>query len=247
MPFLLIVFLWSFSIVAQAESMTVANTHWPPWRILKNDGHLKGIEIDILERLSEQLGLSLETKGCGWKRCLKHMEVGESDVMTGLQKTPEREQYMTFIEPPYRTIQSICFYTNKASAINIRNYDDLRKLTIGVIQKVAYFEPFNNDQKIKKHGVTTGDNLLRLVEGNKIDAFVNECLAGDNFIKEKKLSRVIKRTEYVHSEVRPIYLAISNKSPLLKRKNEISNELKKMLDTGEIAKIIESYGLVDVE
>jgi polar amino acid transport system substrate-binding protein len=100
-----------------AEQLTITNSHWPPWRVLENDGSLNGIDIDILKGLSTRLDLQLITKGCGWKRCLKSMELGESDVMTGLFKTPEREKYMQFIEPPYRSVQNTCFYLTELHTV----------------------------------------------------------------------------------------------------------------------------------
>jgi len=230
---------------SSAQILT-ANSHWLPWRKVDSDGHLNGIEVDILKRLSQRLHLKLKTKSCGWKRCLKHMEVGESDIMTGLFKTPEREKYMKFIKPAYRVTQGTCFYVNKNSLTEINDYKDLSELTIGVVKGVSYFKRFDKDDKIKKYPLTTGTNLFRLLEVNRIDAVIFACAAGDVRLKDEHLNSKVRRANYIYRVDHPVYIALSKKSSLLSREAEISQNLQSMLDLGEIEKILSSYGIVDI-
>ena len=247
MPLFIIALLWLLPGPITAEQLTTANAHWPPWRVLEDDGHLSGIDIDILEHLTTRLQLQLVTKGCGWKRCLKHMKVGESDVMTGLYKTPEREKYMKFIAPPYRVAQGTCFYLSRARAIEINSYQDLHNLTIGAVKKVVYFDLFENDNSIKKHYSTTDEKLFRLLQGQRIDSLIMACTTGDIIIKRLGLNTKVKRANYIHRAIRPVYLAISKQSPLLARDKEISQILKRMLDKGVIKQIMSNYGIEPLE
>jgi polar amino acid transport system substrate-binding protein len=243
----IICLLWLLSATAAAGQLTTVNAHWPPWRVLKDDGQLSGIDIDILQDLSTRLQLKLVTKGCGWKRCLKYMEVGESDIMTGLYRTPEREQYMKFIAPPYRVTQGTCFYVNKNNSLKINKYQDLQELTIGVVKKVSYFEQFDNDSNLNKYQVTTDEDLFRLLRGKRIDTIILACTTGDITLKQLGLAGEIKRANYIHTVIRPVYLAVSKQSPLLAREKEISQALQEMLETGKIKQIMTSYGIVAIE
>lgn len=236
-----------FSTFIKADDLSTANANWAPWRVLNDKGTLEGIDIDILQYVANDLNLNLITKGCGWKRCLKHMEVGGSDVMTGLYKTAEREKYMTFIDPAYYTTQGICFYTLKSNALNIQRYEDLQSLTIGVVDKVSYFERFDHDLSINKLAAVTGQALFRLLKGGRIDAIVLNCINGDISINKDNRKELIERSAYIFKTHRPVYLAISNKSPLLKRKEEFSKSLQKMLNNNEVEKILESYGIVSID
>ena len=236
-----------FSMLIRADELSTANANWPPWRIINEDGSLEGIDIDILQHVANDLDLNLVTKGCGWKRCLKHMEIGGSDVMTGLYKTPEREKYMTFIEPAYYTTQGICFYTLKSKALHINQYEDLKPLTIGTVKKVAYFERFDKDVSLNKFESITGNTLFRLLEGERIDTIVLNCVNGDISIKEGDRGNLITRAKYIFKAHRPVYLAISNKSLLLSRQDEFSQSLQKLLDNNEINKILESYGIISID
>ena len=240
---ILFIILFIFSTLIKADDLSTANANWLPWRVLNEDGKLEGIDIDILQHIAKDLNLNLVTKGCGWKRCLKHMEVGASDVMTGLYKTPEREKFMTFIEPPYYRTQGSCFYTLKSKVLHIRRYEDLLPLTIGVVKKVLYFDKFDRDTRINKLDSVTDESMFRLLEGERIDAIILNCSNGDILTKNGDRKDLIERAEYIFKKNRPVYLAISNKSPLLKRKEEFSQSLQKMLDNNEIEKIINSYGI----
>lgn len=232
---------------SSTQQIVMANSHWLPWRKVDNEGHLRGIEIDILKRLSHKLNLNLITKSCGWKRCLKFMEVGESDVMTGVFKTPERERYMKFITPAYRLTQGTCFYVNKEQPVEINNYRDLHNLKIGVVKGVSYFSKFDTDINIRKHAYTTGTDLFRLMQGKRIDAVIMACEAGDVRLKNENLKTKFKRANYVYRVEHPVYIAISKKSALLSREPEISKALQIMLDKGEINEILSSYGIIDIK
>ena len=245
MPVFIIVFLWLLSAPVRAEQLLTVNSHWPPWRVLEDDGHLSGIEVDILKHLSTRLKLQLVTKGCGWKRCLKHMELGESDVMTGLFKTAEREKYIKFITPPYRLEQNTCFYQNRTNSVAINHFEDLHKITVGVVEKVIYFEPFESDEAIKKHYATTDINLFRLLEADRIDAVIMSCVTGDVHLKRLGLNDKFKHANYIHRVAHPVYLGISRKSPLLARHKDISQALQNMVNSGEIKQIMSEYGILD--
>lgn len=234
---ILLCLLLSTPVWAQQTLMT-ANAHWPPWRTIEADGSLSGIEIELLRLLSERLNLQLHTKGCGWKRCLKHMMVGESDVMTGLYRNAEREQYMAFVEPAYRSFQSICFYLKNDSQHQVNSYKDLGKLTISVQSKVAYFERFDQDLALNKHEVIDDMAAFRLLKGKRVDAVVMSCVEGDYFLKEQGISAWFKHADYRQQTRRPVYLAISKLSPLVERQQEISNLLQAMIDSGEIEALI---------
>ncbi|MCG6201685.1 substrate-binding periplasmic protein [Psychromonas antarctica] len=247
MPNFIAFILWLLPASIMAEQLTTANSHWPPWRVLEKDGSLTGIDIDILKGLSRRLELQLVTKGCGWKRCLKYMQVGEGDVMSGLFKTAEREKYMKFIEPPYRRVQNTCFYQKKSQSAEINGYQDLQNITIGVVNKVAYFEPFDSDVSIKKHYAIKDITLFRLLKAQSIDAVIMSCVTGDVQLKLSGLNDEFKHAKYVHRLAHPVYLAVSKQSPLLAREKDVSQALQNMINGGDIKQIMSSYGILEVE
>lgn len=247
MPIFIAFLFCLLPVQVMAEQLTSANSHWPPWRVVEDDGSMNGIEIDILKSLSTHLELQLVTKGCGWKRCLKYMQIGEGDVMTGLFKTPEREKYMKFIDPPYRAVQNTCFYQKKDQTVEINNYQDLHHITVGVVEDVAYFEPFSSDEGIKKYSSIKHEHLFRLLNTQHIDAVIMGCAVGDVRLKRLGLIDTFKHANYIHQVAHPVYIALSKKSRLFNREKDISQALQKMIKEGEIKHIISSYGVLEIE
>ncbi len=237
---ILMVSLWCSSALAQT-SIKTANAQWPPWRIERADGSLYGLEIDLLESLSAQLNLTLETKNCGWKRCLKHMQLGESDVITGLYRTAERERYMYFVEPPYRTQQHHCFYLNKNHQVKLADYQDLYALKVGIQSNVVYFSPFDEDKGLTKHNAIDDQALFRLLRGGRVDTVLMSCAEGDAFLQHEGLFQYFEHAEYVHSTKRPVYLAVSKLSPLAERLDELSSVLKAFIEDGELDALFTKY------
>jgi len=43
---------------------------WPPFRMLKEDGHLQGLDIDLLNELSRRTGMRFEVRRAPWARGL---------------------------------------------------------------------------------------------------------------------------------------------------------------------------------
>jgi polar amino acid transport system substrate-binding protein len=247
LPIFIAFLLCLLPVQIMAKQLISANSHWPPWRIVEDNGSMNGIEIDILKSLSTRLELQLVNQGCGWKRCLKYMRIGEADVMTGLFKTPDREKYMKFIDPPYRTVNNTCFYQNKAQSVEINSYQDLHHITVGVVKKVAYFEPFQSDERVRKYYSTKDNKLFRLLSAQHIDAVIMECVAGDIRLKRLGLNDKFKHANYVHQVAHPVYMAISKKSRLFDRHKDISQALQNMINESEIKQIMSSYGVLDVE
>ena len=83
-----------------AQELIVAIDDFPPWNITTSEP-ISGINVDILTELSQRLDLQLSFIKCPWKRCLKMMRSGQVDIIPGLLKRAEREEYMEYINPPY--------------------------------------------------------------------------------------------------------------------------------------------------
>src|SRR5512132_3447093 len=119
-----------------SEKLRVAMVHWPPAKIVEN-GRFGGTDVLMLEELANQIGIALEYVECPWRRCLAMIKAGEVDLISSIARSPERERYLRFIEPPYRGGYDIYFYTR---GIDLRRYEDLQGLTIGLIRGGTYFD-----------------------------------------------------------------------------------------------------------
>ena len=85
----------------EVAPLRVMTDLWPPFRMLKEDGQLQGLDIDLLNELSRRTGMRFDVQRAPWARGLAALEQGTADMMTGLAKTPERERYIRYLDAPY--------------------------------------------------------------------------------------------------------------------------------------------------
>jgi len=70
---------------------------WPPFTFRAPDGHLIGIDPDILALLSQRLGLHFElVTSADWNTAYSAAQARQIDVLLGTISTPERAAYFNF-------------------------------------------------------------------------------------------------------------------------------------------------------
>jgi two-component system, NarL family, sensor histidine kinase EvgS len=73
---------------------------WPPFSFEKATGELSGIDADVLQLLSNRLGIKFEAvRGADWTETYARAKRGEIDILAGTARTPEREQSFHFTTP----------------------------------------------------------------------------------------------------------------------------------------------------
>jgi len=176
---------------------------------------------------------------CPFARCLNMMKTGDVDLIMGIRKTPERSQYIEFLEKPFDT-QSypVRFFIHQDSQLKIDNYEDLNKLIIGTLRDVSYFDKFDNDTTLKKVEAVHYRHLIQLVLKGRIDTFpereesITPWIKHDNSLNKLKLAR-FQSNKAVNS-----YMGLSKKSPLLKELAKFNNVQNHLLNSNQIAIII---------
>jgi polar amino acid transport system substrate-binding protein len=233
-PFLLTIWLaaallWVGPAVG-SEKLRVAMVNWPPAKIVEN-GRFGGTDVLMLEELASQIGIVLEYVECPWRRCLVMIEAGEVDLISSITKSPARERYLQFIEPPYRNGYDIYFYTRGS---DLTKYEDLAGLTIGYIRGGAYFDRFDQDQSLAKFAVTREDQLLEMLSRGRLDVIVGVGRNLDYLIQPRQLSTVIRKTSLVVPTIAPTYIALSRKSSGLHLAPKLGQALLKMTRANRI-------------
>lgn len=243
----LIVYLLAFfGIIIQTtfskeRELVTAYSDDPPNYIVHSDGRIEGILTEILSEFAERLGLILKTIDCPWKRCLHWMKHGEIDIMAGLLRRKEREEYMFFIDPPYKEKSEKCFYVLKGQSKLIRKYEDLYDLSVGVAENVKYFKRFDEDSKIDKLPVLDEMLLHKMLKKERFDTFVNTCFTADFHIIKMGNQSIIEKAHYQYSKQIPVYAAISKKSSYSKQLPKFKQVMKKMVAEGTVDRIINGY------
>lgn len=238
----IILCLWAAlsSAHGQPEKLIVAIDHWPPWTIVEN-GEIGGIDVLIAKELAERLHMEIGFIHCPFRRCLSMLEEGRADLKTTLFKRPEREEYAVFIEPPYLVKSGKCFYVRR-DAPEINTYEDLYGLkAIGVLRGSVYFEPFDNDTKLKKFPVTNVIQLLDMLDHNRLDAIIGTDTNIDYLIIKNKFDGHFRKTAYQVDIKQGTYMALSKKSKHIQRLQSFNDTIRQMVQENRIEEIIDAY------
>jgi len=232
-------FLLTFAS-AGSEQITVAYPQWPPYKIVEN-GAIGGIDALVLDEIARRTGLEFHYVECPWARCLIMLQDGSVDMITTIGQTEERKESMVFLEPPTRDSYPISFYTNVKAKHAVSRYEDLYGLDIGVIRSSAYFERFDQDQKLQKTSVTRETQLLDMLASQRLDVIVGIGANLDYLIHETGRSGVIKKSSFEIEMKDPAYIAISKKSKHQDIVPRLEKALGEMRQANEIEQIERNF------
>ncbi len=223
------------------KELIFANTHYPPWVVVQKN-KMSGVDVEIVKELAKRLNLKLTLSDCPWKRCLRMLEKGEIDIMSGLFKRTDREVYAHFIEPPYRDKNITAFYTVKSKKHIIQKYDDLLNFTVGTTRGVAHFPRFDEDAKIQKILVTDMDQLFEMLSRNHLDVIIGDEPTYDYFRITKGYSKTTEKTDYKFvNKAEGTYLTLSKKSSFNRQISKFNSTMESMVGDGIIASIYDNF------
>lgn len=200
-----------------------------------------GLQVRILKSIAANLGMKLELRNTSFARRLVFMEEGRIDICVGLFRTPEREKYVFFVDPPYRTHTNRYFFVLKGKKASIQKYEDLYHLDIGTGINALYFERFDNDPNLSKVRVKKTEQRFKMLLLNRVDAVINGLMGGQAIINTLGIGRQVEIADYYYTDTRPVYVGISKKSRLAKRLSEVETVVGKMMANGEIVRIRKDY------
>jgi len=170
--------LWPRS--PSADAFEVVINHAPPYRIIKEQSGVKtysGFYIDFVRELAKRRNLDLVFHDVPFRRALALMEQGAADIMTGPNRTPERESYMIYLDVEL-TREGKAFYLQPQSP-DITRYGDLQSRYIGVLRGAKYFDRFHADKTLRKYTVGNYSTALRMVSKGRIEVAIMPELLGD--------------------------------------------------------------------
>ncbi|WP_024954944.1 substrate-binding periplasmic protein [Sulfurospirillum arcachonense] len=207
-----------------------------PWFsfITYENGKADGRTIKIFEKIAKELHYKIEYKVAPWTRLLKMIESGEIDVMGNLSHSKERENFLTYVKPPFYK-QNTYFYTLKENTHLIKKYEDLYNYTIPVGSGYVYYEKFDHDKNITKEVVSHLDTnvpeliLIKMLLKKRVKVIISSSGIMEHIMKEYNLEGLIEPSLYNPNIYDNLYLGISNKSPFVKDIDKINKAMKKIL------------------
>jgi len=247
-----LLFLPFFAFANNLKIFTVRADYWCPYNCLKTDKE-KGFGVEILEKVLEKLGMTMDYETINWARSIIDTRDGKYDAIIGASKDDAPD--FVFPKNELATPKS-CFYANLKNK-SAWKYDSAKKdfgkmPRVGIIKEYAYFKEFDdyikdpkNKNNIEEHfGDEVQYRALQKIIAGRMGVFIENDLVV-NYIMNKHKEQLKTITSVGCEAGIPVYVAFSPKkfkadSPELKKYDEVVNEMKK---NGELDKIYSKYGI----
>lgn len=213
----------------------------PPWKIINENEHHTGIDIEFLRLFAKRLNLDLEFIDLPFKRGLKTLANGEIDIMIGVLRRAEREQFAHFLMPPYKTGTHKAFYVRKGNEHTITKHEDLHGLIIGTQLGGKYYPSFDADIAIEKAVVTDTELNAKMLLAGRIDAFITTEAVGDYRLNRGGLTNRIAKAHYVYNKQQNVHIVLSRLSLFTPRLDEFNHVLSELIAEGEFERIKKEF------
>ena len=124
--------------ILERGTIRVGVSLFEPWSIQDESGGLSGFEIDVANKLAEDMGVKPEYKIYVWENIIPAVIKGEIDIIAGgMAITPERALKINFSQP--YADSGISLATNTEKTRDIKRLEELNQesITIAVVSKTA--------------------------------------------------------------------------------------------------------------
>lgn len=132
-----------------------------PFEYVDESGNIKGIEMEILQAIREEMGIDFEIRNIGWDSVFQQVESGEIDVgVSAITITEERKKTFDFTEPYYEASQLIIVKEES----DVRYLNDLKDKKIAVQQNTTGFITAQSLQGAMSPNILTYESLPFAIE-----------------------------------------------------------------------------------
>lgn len=210
---------------------------FPPFESLSADGKVEGIEIEIMELICKELGVSLEIKQMDFDSVLPGVQTGKFNVgVSGISVTPEREKNTLFTVPYCLAAQAIVVTSD--SPITCKA--DLTGKTVSV-QTGTTAEEFCMDNGYTVKAFAANADAQTALTVGKVNAWVIDDLTAAEMVaaynEDHPDAPLVILDEAMTTEPYAFAFAKGNDDVV----NKINEIMNKLLSDGTIAAIFEKY------
>ena len=227
----------SLKKIQKAGKLVIATSpDFPPFESLDGSGQVAGIEIDILEEVCAQLGVTLEIQQMDFDSVLPGVQAGKYDMgVSGITITEKRQKNVLFTDAYCLAAQAIV--VKEGSPISSKA--DLEGKTVAV-QTGTTAESFcmENGYTVSAYAANN-DAQSALLQG-KADAWVIDDLTAADMVKVYNAQggdQLVILGEAMTTEPYAFAMAFGSEDTI----EAINGILKTMEDSGAIAAIFDKY------
>jgi polar amino acid transport system substrate-binding protein len=186
----------TLATIRRSGELKVGVSIFAPWVMRDEQGELMGYEIEIAEKLAEDLGVDLKVQQVGFAEILGDLNQGQFDIIiTGMYATPERALVVNFTEPLNYSHIELISNTEKNRGRNTISDFNKSDITVGFVSGTVYGE-YAKDHfpaaKTKTYDVEI--DLITALNNGEINAGIVSTPVPDfaSKLTKGKVKRVLK-------------------------------------------------------
>lgn len=162
----------------------------PPYSFVNDSGQLEGIAIEVMNILSNRLGIKFETyPNTSWNKVYEAATAHKVDVVATMVNRPDRRQWFNFTQP--YLIKSLVIMT-KRDNVTIKNQSDLAGKTVTMVKGYQFVGRIKKELlSVMPYFVDSMLDGLKAVSTEKADAAVT-FMATASYLQTKYLLTDLK-------------------------------------------------------
>lgn len=187
-----ILVLTTTSLSAKARGIVFAfDKDHAPFSFIEND-EPAGFDLDLLTPIFEGSKFGFAPTEFKWSDALVSLRKGvKVDLMSQMDKTPEREEIYDFSDEPYLMDEIRIFSKDKT----INTFDDLTGKKVAVQKGSYYEEMLKENEQITILPTESEIDALDALDNNIVDAFVGPTSVAKHIIKKNSYDDIISADE----------------------------------------------------
>ncbi|MGL4603198.1 MAG: diguanylate cyclase [Iodobacter sp.] len=157
---------------------------WPPFEMLDQQGRYTGIAADLLALVARRTGLNLKLRATpDWSASVKDSKAGRCPLLSFINQTPSREQWLLFTEP-LLTDDNVLI--SRTDFPYITDLASLTETTVALPEGTALEERLRHDFPQLKIVLTQSEKqALQLVSDRKVDITIRSLIMAADTIKHE--------------------------------------------------------------
>lgn len=208
-------------------------------------GAASGPWVTVLNEAAKKIGYSIQWRIVPFTRTLEDAKNGTTDIVPGIYIDDDRKNYMEFVGPVGTEHSPVRFLVLEGQEHQLKTYDDLKKLRIGIKRGSIYFPQFDQDKSIQRVASQDDDNMVKMLVAGRFDAMIVNNVEAASVALERNQVRGTAWADYKPARAMPRYYGISKRT---KHNVEVlvpalTEVLKSMNKSGRIAEIYRLHGL----
>ncbi|HZH28154.1 MAG TPA: transporter substrate-binding domain-containing protein [Azospirillaceae bacterium] len=231
----------SSSALAQ-ECKTVKISGHPqfPPLIWEEGASMSGAGIEMAKRVFGDLKIPIEIVSLGaYQRALDQFKAGEIDLIPGIYHFPAREEFTTFVSPPFAKDPAHAWVKKGAKPVETKEQlTGLRGLKVRGFLFGSEFDSFAS----AKLDLGDSDNInsaFKMVDAGRVDYFLVSDFSGRSGLASSDLAKdAVVRAPFI-ANTAAVHFGFSKKSPCATLAAKVGERIQAMVASGEAEKIVE--------